>query len=519
MEQKLILINPRPDHKKGYFSAELLSHAGYRPAALAADLALPTVKAMVPSGFQVQMVDERVQELDENISDCLVGFTVRSNQVNRVRELSAMFRQRGCTIIGGGPVARLAPDLIRDHCDIVVSGELEAIGTELFEDLKAGTYRDLYVGDRLALTHSPAPDWDGYPLERCLQGSIQVSRGCPYGCEYCDVYQYVGSQVRYKEPGQVTAELAQLRKHGVASVFMCDDNFTIIPEKASRVLDAIRDLQLSGDGNRLILSTQLSLDAADDVCLLEQCAGAGMRSVFVGIESVNEESMIEVGKTPNIQVDLQRQVSRFLDAGIMVMAGMMLGFDADSKSIFRDQFEMTQVLPIPLFTIYPLQAPPGTKLYQRLRKAGRLLPGESVGVQVLLTGTNFEPAQFSSEELEMGMRWLFNRVYAVSEFEQRAMRMLALVGTDAEDQLNKDRKQSGRHNRLLDMEHALAITRLGAMGSAEREMMNNVMRRARGNKGLEATALTVLSRYLEIRLMLDREGIWDPTTSNQPPFV
>ena len=118
-----------------------------------------------------------------------------------MRAIAAEFRRRGKTVIIGGPYASLSPDAVRDHCDILIRGEMEEIAPKIFADLDAGRWSADYVGTRPDLRTSPIPRFDLYPNDRAMMATVQTSRGCPFECEFCDVIEYLGRKQRHKPVG------------------------------------------------------------------------------------------------------------------------------------------------------------------------------------------------------------------------------------------------------------------------------------------------------------------------------
>lgn len=373
MGRSLYLINPKSE-APSYFGAEVFEHWGYAPAQGIADLALPTVAALAPEGVEITLCDEYIQPIDFDVDVDYVGLTGKVTQAGRMIEVAEEFRRRGKTVILGGPFVSLSPDVLRPHCDVLVRGEMEGIADRFFADLLADRLDEEYQGDRPDLSGSPVPRWDLYPNPRASLGCVQTSRGCPFECEFCDVIQYLGRQQRHKAVEQILAELEELQRYGYRGVLLADDNFTVYRRRAKEVLSALAEWN-SRQEQPLFFGTQVSIDAARDDELLDLCARAGLTWVFIGIETPNEESLRESRKRQNVGVDLVSQVQRFLDHGIAVAAGMIVGFDHDGPDIFERQFEFAMSSPIAIFSLGALVAPAATPLYDRMASSGRLVEG------------------------------------------------------------------------------------------------------------------------------------------------
>lgn len=412
VQRTLYLINPR-EQTAGYYGLDVIeSWAGVRGVTNLVDLTTPTVAALVPEGWQVEICDERIQPVDFDHKAAVVGLTGKVSQRSRMIELAGEFRRRGKLVVAGGPYVSLNPSDLAPHADIVVEGEIEEIAGGLFDDIAAGTWRASYTGTRPDLTLSPPPRWDLYPLRGGLAAQVQTSRGCPFECEFCDVIQYLGRKQRWKEPVQVVEELEMLYAAGFRDILLADDNLTVMRRRARALLEAIREWNDRRPGERVRFSSQLSVDIARDRPMLDLAAAAGLRMVFVGVETPNEASLAETMKRQNLHVDLVEEVTRIVNAGIMVVSGMMVGFDNDDEGIFERQLDFAARLPVPLITPSLLVAPHATPLYARLEKEGRLVEGalDYIGAGNMFR-TNIVPRQMSRETLEDGARRLLLHLY------------------------------------------------------------------------------------------------------------
>jgi hypothetical protein len=511
----IYLINPAPDIAT-YFGAEVYASLGLRPATLMADLALPTLAAMAEPHLRVLLCDETIEPVDFDVAVDFVGLTGKVSQRQRMSAIAAEFRRRGVTVVIGGPYASLDPNWVRPHCDVLVRGEIEDIAGDLFAGLAAGKWRDEYIGGRVDLANSPVPRWDLYNNERASMGTVQTSRGCPFDCEFCDVIEYLGRKQRHKPVDAVLVELDLLYQHGYRRVFIADDNFTASRARARELLEALsrwNGRQLSG---RMNFYTQVSIDAARDDDLLCLCAAAGLNHVFVGIETPNEESLREAHKRQNMRVDLAAQVQKFLDHGIGVTAGMIVGFDADDVGIFARQYEFAMRTPIPIFTLGALVAPIATPLHARLSAAGRLIP-DSAEVAAMPWSTNIIPARMSHDQLLAGLRWLCNRLYDPVAFGERLLRQIEFLGVRREG----SERQSATSLRSFEADSLTLLRTLARLGPAEAEMWGRVRRALRERPEATEHVLPTILQYLQVRYMYESNGVWDPelAAAETPPLV
>lgn len=424
MNRSIYLINPR-EPAPAYHAMDFLRSWGLANATGVADLSIPTIAAMVPADWQVSICDERVQDVDFNTGAAVVGITGKVTQRERMRELSEEFRRRGKLVIIGGPHVSLNPDDLRGRCDILVRGEMEDIAATVFADLASGSWKVEYAGGKPDLRNSPIPRWDLYPRTLALSAQVQTSRGCPFECEFCDVIQYAGRKQRWKEPSQVIAELNVLYAKGFRDVFLADDNLTVVRRRARELLSALENWNSRLLQGHMRFTTQVSIDIARDPEMLALCRKARIENVFIGIETPNAESLAETHKRQNLNIDLVAEVEKFPRAGMMVLAGLIVGFDHDGPDIFDRQARFVDRLPVPLAQLGLLVAPHATPLYDRMKREGRLIEDGNFTAGSLLA-TNIRPARMTLDQQLAGMRWLYNWVYSPRNFVARIERFVSL---------------------------------------------------------------------------------------------
>ncbi len=507
MGKSIYLVNPASDAPV-YFGTEVLGSLGIPRSALIADLATTTVAALIPREFDVEICDEHIAPADLDRSPDFVGLTGKSNQVGRMIELAQAFRKRGRTVIIGGPYASLDPDAVRPYCDILVRGEMEEIAAELFSDLAAGRWREEYVGTKPDLSASPIPRWEIYPNDRALMGCVQTSRGCPFDCEYCDVIQYVGRKQRHKSVDQVLQELDLLYGLGYRKVFLADDNFAVYRRRSRELLTALREWNRRRTNGMVSFSTQLSIDLAKEDDILRLCYEAGLTEVFIGIETPNVESLKETRKRQNVGLDLVERIQRFLDHGIHVIGGMMVGFDSDKADIFEIQYNFAMSTPVPMFTLGALTAPKTTPLYERLKQSGRLLEDGDYHCDATPWSTNVIPKQMSRDEFFSGMRWLANSLYHPDAFGER---LRAFIENVREPETEAGlRATPPRASRRIDLQSMKVIQSLAKLGPGENRLLSEAIA-ASGNKSVASRHVTAsLFRYAQIRYLYEHGRFWDP---------
>jgi radical SAM superfamily enzyme YgiQ (UPF0313 family) len=514
MSRSLYLINPKSEAPT-YFGAEVFEGQGLVAAQANADLATVTVAALAPRDWQISVCDEHVEPIDFDHPADFIGLTGKVTQEHRMLEIAQEFRRRGKTVLIGGPYASLSPDFVRGHCDVLVIGELEAIAEEFFADLESGNWKAEYVAEKPELDTSPTPRWDLYNNDRALLGSVQTSRGCPFECEFCDVIQYLGRKQRHKPLDHVIAELDVLYDLGYRNVFLADDNFTVYRKRAKELLAALGEWNRKRPDGPMAFGTQLSIDATRDPEVMQLVAESGMTWVFIGIETPNVESLKETKKRQNVGVDLVRDVEVFLEHGVAVIGGMIVGFDNDGLDIFERQYDFAMRTPIPIFTLGALVAPHATPLYDRMEKDERLHATEEYAGAPW--ETNIIPSQMTREEMLEGLRWLCNTLYSIDNFEKRTLRMIEVMGPqrgpfEAGYARQKDPRQ-------VEREAIALLNKFVRQGKRERRMAANVFEAMAEKPGSEPAVMLALFRYAQVRHLYEKGNFWEPRLSDGLPFA
>ncbi len=515
MTRSIYLINPAADVPT-YYGAEVYAGRGYRPAVFLADLVVPTLAAMIPDGFHVEICDEHLEPVKFDLDVDYVGITGKISQWGRTKAIANEFRRRGKTVLIGGPHASLCPDVVRPHCDVLVRDEVEEIAGDLFADLAEGRPKDEYVGGRPDLSLTPVPRWDLYRRynDRVLTVTVQTSRGCPFECEFCDVIQYVGRKQRQKPVANVIRELEAVYAHGYRSVLFADDNTTANKRWVKEMLVEVGAWNRRQTDGTMSLSTQLSIDAARDEELLRLMADAGFTHCFIGIETPNEESLKGTRKNQNLQKFLRNskkenptlvdQIHTFFEHGIGVTAGMICGFDQDGPDIFDRQFRFAMESAVPICTLSALAAPHATPLHERLDAAGRLVDGYEIPGHPW--NTNIVPNRLSRDELTQGIRDLANRLYHPDHFGERVLKYIDLLRFD---QRSRPPASAKRGMRSVDRDTLSLISDVPKLDPASKRMWDRIVKELPRNPGATVPIMEAMIRYQQLRYMYENGNFWD----------
>jgi radical SAM superfamily enzyme YgiQ (UPF0313 family) len=409
--KKIVLINPASPES---FWSLTRSTDFTRRSAIIPPLGLATVAALTPATYHIKIVDDQIERIDMNMECDLVGITGYTVHKARMFELAGHFCARGILTVAGGPYCTSHVEECRQHFDVVIVGEAERIWPKFLRDWEQGNYLERYEEtEYIDMASSPIPRWDLIQLDHYTTGMVQTSRGCPYDCEFCDVVSLFGHKIRYKGVEQVIAELKTLSTYRIPDIFFADDNFIGNRAYAKNLLKQVIQFNHSlSKPFRFI--TQLTLNVAQDEELLDLLREANFFAVFIGIETPKPESLLATNKSHNLKLDMLEAVRRIQSRGIIIFAGMIVGFDTDDQKIFELQRQFLQEAGIMFPMLGLLIAFKGTKLWDRLQQEGRLLPTSEPGDMFFTT--NFIPLRMSKQALETNYVSLLNTVYSEDHF-------------------------------------------------------------------------------------------------------
>jgi radical SAM superfamily enzyme YgiQ (UPF0313 family) len=397
-------------------------------------LGLMTIAALLPCTWKKRLIDTNVERLHDR--DLLWADVVMLSGMHIQQEKLVAIVER-CKALGrrtvvGGPIASSLPaeELKADH---IVIGEAESLIADLARDLEQGTAKPLYqAAEKPEMDLSPLPDLSLIKMNRYSTMTVQYSRGCPFNCEFCDIIEIYGRRPRTKAIAQVLAELDQLYAAGWReAVFIVDDNFIGNKKRAKELCAALAEWRGQHKTSFDFL-TEASLNLADDPELMQLMKDAGFISVFLGIETPDESGLISANKLQNTRRSLLDSVELIQSYGMQVMGGFILGFDTDKDDIFDRMVDFIQKSGIPIAMVGLLQAMPGTQLFRRLWREGRIVDmdaGNNTGDHL-----NFLPHMDATKLVE-GYRSVLDRIYGCEAYYDRVKLYL-----------NRTHPKNGEHN-------------------------------------------------------------------------
>lgn len=388
-------------------------------------LGLVTIAAMLPAAWQKRVVDMNVETLHQRDIDWAdyVFISAMNIQMDSVRYVLELCNRVEVTTVAGGPLFTQNRNAF-PQIDHLVLNEAEITLPLFLADLESGrTPSKVYSTDAFAdITRTPVPQFNLLSKKAYAYMSIQITRGCPFACDFCEITALLGHKVRMKDTRQVLDELEALyQQKWRGPVFIVDDNF--IGNKSvvkHSLLPAMKEW-MQNHGYPFLFTAEASIDLADDDELLQMMVETGFKSVFVGIETPEELSLQECNKVQNRNRDLLGSVRKIQQAGLLVSGGFIVGFDSDSHSIFRRQSEFIQQSGIVSAMVGLLNAPRNTKLYKRLVNEGRII-NEPSGNNTDLS-LNFIP-RMNYADLIAGYNRIIEEIYTAKPYYKRIRNLL-----------------------------------------------------------------------------------------------
>ena len=431
----LLLVDPYPRNNPYHLTA------AERRAVWFPKLSLPVIAAYTPESWDVHLVDEAVQDIDFDHPCDLVGLSIMTCYAPRAYEIAAEFRKRGKTVVLGGVHPTYCPDEALRHCDAIVCGEAEDLWPQLVADFEAGALKRMYkmgAFPTLERYRSPRVELlspDSYMTRQCSF----TTRGCHFDCEFCSVSPFNGKTTRRRPVPEVVKELAQIKqwiraelvermRHGSFSQAVMTGLRIRIGLEDGTIFAFVDDLHNSNRAYcrelwealkplKIKWGCQSTLFLGDDEEMVKLAADSGCVSVFVGMESLSEDSLEETNKGFNRVQKFAEEIKMFHDHGIMVNPGIVFGFDNDDESVFERAVEFLVKNQVELAYFNVLTPLPGTALFERYNSTGRIFDRDWAkydGKHVVFT-----PSRMTPEQLQEGFYWANHQFYSLPSIWRR----------------------------------------------------------------------------------------------------
>lgn len=383
-------------------------------------LNLPYLAAVTPDHYQIEVLDENIEPFKYREAD-VVGITALTSSVHHAYQIARIYRDKGIPTIMGGIHVSMMPEEAQHYCDAVVIGEAENIWPKVLEDFETGKLQKQYTGTWADVETLPIPRRDILRNPYYRWGSIQTSRGCPMNCSFCSVTAFNGRRFRRRNLDSVIEELEQIPQK---YVMLADDNLIGFGKKELEWTYSFFSRILKEDIKKTFFA-QTSILFAEEQELIRLAARAGIKILFIGMESVNPKTLKTYKKDINLkplqQGRTKELISRIRKEGIAIIGGFVLGGDDDDRSVFHSTLEFIQSSHIDAIQVTKPTPLPGTQLWESLQKEGRIFNQNfpEAWDEYRLSRLVFKPKQMSLDEVYEGFAYLRIKFYSLWEMAKR----------------------------------------------------------------------------------------------------
>lgn len=380
-------------------------------------LVFAILSGLTPPGVERVLYDQRIESIPFDEPTDLAALTVETFTAKSAYQIAAQFRRRGVPVVMGGHHPTLCPNEALQFASSIVMGDAEGVWADLIEDARNGTLKQTYNRQNHHLK-GLRPDRDIFKGKRYNPiALVQFSRGCRFVCDFCSVHAFYGKNIRHRPVGEVVEEIKQL---GQKYIFIVDDNLFADIDAASEFLRALKPLHVRW-------ACQASLDMAANHEMVRLMAESGCISVTLGFESLIKENMRQMGKSWNLaHGSYEELVQAFYAKGIMIYGTFLFGYDHDTVDSFRMSLDFALRQKFLTANFNPLSPTPGTPLYERLRRKGRLINDPWWLHPEYRYGQSwFHPRQMTAEQLTEGCLWSRTQFNKYSNIFRRALNFRA----------------------------------------------------------------------------------------------
>ncbi|MBN2159007.1 MAG: B12-binding domain-containing radical SAM protein [Spirochaetes bacterium] len=368
---------------------------------------LLVIASLTPEDIEIKLIDDNFDRIDYDERFDLIGISAMTHQSTRAYEIANEFKKRGVPVVIGGMHATVLPNEVKEHCDSVFIGEAEDTWPLFIQDFKNGRISEFYKSERLIdMSKTPIPRYDLLKKEKYKVIWLQTSRGCPHDCEFCGSSRVYGYKYRHKTIDQVIDELHVI--HAIwpdARINFADDNLLVDRSFSKKLFTELKKFNF-----RWFAQTDISI--AEDEEFLKELKDAGCTTLFIGFESISENSLMTINKNKWKLKHLKnypQAIENVQSKGIGIVGAFIIGLDGDTKETFQEliDFIVNNRIYTPQITI--LTPLPGTRLYERLENENRLL--HIPWNHYTFTEVSYIPKNMSAVELQNGLYEIYEKVY------------------------------------------------------------------------------------------------------------
>lgn len=373
-------------------------------------LSLATIASLINDKHFVYIEDENVQEVNFHDSPDLVGITANVDTAKRAYEIASRYKNKSVLTILGGIHISANPEEALKHAHSVCIGEAEEIMEEIISDVQQGTLKQRYYNPRpTGCENIPLPNWSLINKSKYLYTNIIcTSRGCPFKCDFCyNSSSYVHNKYRNRPIDSILNEIQQLE---TKQVMFIDDNFIGNPQYAMDIIQELKPLKLTWHA-------AVSTNIVHMPKLLDEMENSGCKSLFIGFESINDESIKSVHKVQNNISMYEKLIQELHSRGIMINASVIFGFDNDNSNVFKNTLNWLVKNKIETMTAHILTPYPGTVLYKKLLSENRIIDFDTDHYNT--ANVVFKLKSMTADELYQGYLWIYDQFYSFKNILKR----------------------------------------------------------------------------------------------------
>jgi radical SAM superfamily enzyme YgiQ (UPF0313 family) len=378
-------------------------------------LSLLMLAAVTPPDIDIEIIDERLEEIDFDREVDLVGISVVTRSAYHAYDIAREFRQRGVKVVLGGIHPTVLPNEALEHADVVVRNQGEQIWPQLLHDYQQGEMKPIYDGELSVPFESlplPRRDLIKHPELYLTTKVIAATRGCPYSCTFCTSGVAIGREYRVRKVAEVVKEIESIP--GQYVVFL-DDNLGVDRKFAKELFSALIPSKVRWAG-------AISVNALSDEQLVQLAAKSGCMSLGVGFESLSQKTLKAMGKLKtNNPGDYEMLVTRLHDSGILIYGYFLLGYDPDTPATYEQLTDFIEENHIEMPSINVLIPYPGTPIYEQFERENRILHKnwdlyDSAGGYVV-----YQPKNMTREQLVESYLRMTQRIYSYPSMVSRIL--------------------------------------------------------------------------------------------------
>jgi len=372
-------------------------------------LALTNLAALAGDGWDIFILDENVEAIDFSSLPDLAAISIMTPLAKRGYEIADAFRARGVPVVLGGIHPTMMSAEAKIHADAVVMGEAEEVWPHVLDDFKRGELKPFYEPtDVCRLERLPVPRRELLNRKAYFfVNTIQTTRGCPFDCDFCSVTTFYGRSYRTRPVEEVINEIGRMEP---GFLFFVDDNIGGSHEYAKNLFRELIPLKVKW-------FSQASLSIVKDRELLDLARQSGCKGLFIGFESLSQQTIKAMGKSVNRVAEYQDAIKQIHDHGIGIQGSFVFGTDYDDVSVFADVLRFVERTHLEAVIFSILTPFPGTRIYQSMLQENRLLHTDWEKYD--MNHVVYQPRKMTPTQLQEEFNRAYKRLYGYRSIFKR----------------------------------------------------------------------------------------------------